>query len=161
MYNSKNDSATRRLLFLSLFLAAPVIAQPVQPASIVQVASVARVELAPTVAVPGTIYSRYDVQVTAGSVIIRLALKEVEEAETLAAAGCTFAVGPMNRNTWGAYRLIVERGEEPLFFSEPDNPDDWPDHWLRADFETVGEYSSPQHGTNKQAGRDHRGQWQH
>jgi GNAT superfamily N-acetyltransferase len=62
--------------------------------------------------------------------------------ETLAAAGCTFAVGPMNRNTWGSYRLIVERGGEPLFFGEPDNPDDWPDHWRAAKFDAVGEYIS-------------------
>jgi RND family efflux transporter MFP subunit len=36
------------------------------PAKIVQVASVERTEIAPTVAVPGTIYSRNDVQITAG-----------------------------------------------------------------------------------------------
>ena len=36
------------------------------PAKVVQVASVERTEIAPTVAVPGTIYSRNDVQVTAG-----------------------------------------------------------------------------------------------
>ncbi len=36
------------------------------PASVVQVASVTRTELAPTVAVPGTVYSRNDVQITAG-----------------------------------------------------------------------------------------------
>ena len=36
------------------------------PAKIVQVASVERTEIAPTVAVPGTIFSRNDVQITAG-----------------------------------------------------------------------------------------------
>ena len=36
------------------------------PAKVVQVASVERTEIAPTVAVPGTIYSRNDVQITAG-----------------------------------------------------------------------------------------------
>ena len=36
------------------------------PAKIVQVASVERTEIAPTIAVPGTIYSRNDVQITAG-----------------------------------------------------------------------------------------------
>ncbi len=36
------------------------------PASVVQVATVERTEIAPTVAVPGTIYSRNDVQITAG-----------------------------------------------------------------------------------------------
>ena len=36
------------------------------PAKVVQVASVERTEIAPTIAVPGTIYSRNDVQITAG-----------------------------------------------------------------------------------------------
>ncbi len=36
------------------------------PASVVQVATVERTDIAPTVAVPGTIYSRNDVQITAG-----------------------------------------------------------------------------------------------
>ena len=36
------------------------------PAKVVQVASVERAEIAPTVAVPGTIFSRNDVQITAG-----------------------------------------------------------------------------------------------
>ncbi len=36
------------------------------PAKVVQVASVERTEIAPTVAVPGTIFSRNDIQVTAG-----------------------------------------------------------------------------------------------
>jgi len=57
--------ATPRLLVISLLLATPALAQQ-PPASVVQVASVSRAELAPTVAVPGTIYSRNDVQVTAG-----------------------------------------------------------------------------------------------
>ena len=41
-------------------------AQQQAPASVVQVANVSQTELAPTVAVPGTIFSRNDVQVTAG-----------------------------------------------------------------------------------------------
>jgi len=45
----------------------PVCAIAQQPAAkVVQVANVERTEIAPTVAVPGTIYSRNDVQVTAG-----------------------------------------------------------------------------------------------
>ena len=66
MRNSKTLISSPRLLLLSLLLATPVLAQQQPPASVVQVASVARAELAPTVAVPGTIYSRNDVQVTAG-----------------------------------------------------------------------------------------------
>ncbi len=55
------------LLATALLLAAsPVIAQQQMPAKVVRVAEVSRTELAPTVAVPGTIYSRNEVQVTAG-----------------------------------------------------------------------------------------------
>ncbi len=65
MLNSRNKTATKRLLLLTLFLATSVAAQQ-QPTSVVQVASVSRSELAPSVAVPGTIYSRNDVRITAG-----------------------------------------------------------------------------------------------
>jgi RND family efflux transporter MFP subunit len=50
---------------VALLLAMPATAQQ-GPASVVQVGIVSRTEVAPTVAVPGTIYSRNDVQVTAG-----------------------------------------------------------------------------------------------
>jgi len=65
MRNFKTLTSSSRFVLLSLLLATPVLAQQ-PPASVVQVARVSRVELAPTVAVPGTIYSRNDVQVTAG-----------------------------------------------------------------------------------------------
>jgi GNAT superfamily N-acetyltransferase len=60
----------------------------------------------------------------------------------LAEAGCTIAIGPMDGNTWQRYRLLSDRGTEPLFFLEPDNPDDWPAHWLQAGFEPLAEYYS-------------------
>jgi RND family efflux transporter MFP subunit len=50
---------------LCLFAGA-ALAQQAMPAQVVQVANVERTEIAPTIAVPGTIYSRNDVQVTAG-----------------------------------------------------------------------------------------------
>ena len=50
---------------LCLFAGAALAQQPM-PAKVVQVASVERTEIAPTIAVPGTVYSRNDVQVTAG-----------------------------------------------------------------------------------------------
>jgi GNAT superfamily N-acetyltransferase len=56
--------------------------------------------------------------------------------------GCTLAVGPMDGSTWGRYRLITERGDEPLFFLEPDNPDDWPDHFRTSGFVPLAEYVS-------------------
>ncbi len=56
----------KALVFLA-FILLPVCAIAQQPpAKVVQVANVERAEIAPTVAVPGTVYSRNDVQVTAG-----------------------------------------------------------------------------------------------
>ncbi len=60
----------------------------------------------------------------------------------LAARGCTIAVGPMDGNTWRRYRLVTDRGEEPPFFMEPDNPPDWPDHFLAAGFSEQARYFS-------------------
>ncbi len=55
-----------RKLCTLIFLLIPVAATAQQPpAKVVQVAPVARTEIAPTVAVPGTVYSRNDMQVTA------------------------------------------------------------------------------------------------
>ena len=62
--------------------------------------------------------------------------------EQLAAQNCTLAVGPMDGNTWRSYRLVVERGSEPSFFLEPDNPDDWPTHFTENSFSAFSEYFS-------------------
>jgi len=62
--------------------------------------------------------------------------------EQLAARGCTMAVGPMDGNTWRRYRLITDRGTEPVFFLEPDNPDDWPAHFTESGFTTLAHYTS-------------------
>jgi RND family efflux transporter MFP subunit len=58
----------RKILLTSLLylVAGTAFAQQPMPARVVQVATVERTEIAPTVAVPGTIYSRNEVQVTAG-----------------------------------------------------------------------------------------------
>ena len=61
-----NHFLTVMSLTVAALGAAPVVAQQQAPASVVQVASVAKAELAPTIAVPGTIFSRNDLQVTAG-----------------------------------------------------------------------------------------------
>lgn len=60
----------------------------------------------------------------------------------LASAGCTIAIGPMDGSTWRRYRLVTERGPEPRFFLEPDNPDDWPAHFAAAGFEAIAHYYS-------------------
>jgi GNAT superfamily N-acetyltransferase len=62
--------------------------------------------------------------------------------EELAARGCTLALGPMDGNTWRRYRLLTQRGDEPLFFLEPDNPDDWPAHFAAAGFQEFARYYS-------------------
>ena len=60
----------------------------------------------------------------------------------LAAERCTLAVGPVDGNTWQRYRLLTERGTEPLFFLEPDNPDEWPGQFTTAGFTSLAQYSS-------------------
>jgi L-amino acid N-acyltransferase YncA len=60
----------------------------------------------------------------------------------LAGRGCTLAVGPMDGSTWRRYRLLVERGEEPVFLLEPDNPDAWPGHFRAAGFDVLAGYFS-------------------
>jgi len=60
----------------------------------------------------------------------------------LVARGCSLAVGPMDGSTWRRYRLVTERGRQPVFFLEPDNPDDWPGHFLTLGFQPVAQYFS-------------------
>ncbi len=61
---------------------------------------------------------------------------------TLAEEGCRLAIGPIDGNTWRRYRLLTERGREPPFFLEPDNPDDWPGHFDAAGFLPLARYYS-------------------
>lgn len=72
---------------LSLLPVSAFAQQP--PAKVVQVANVERTEIAPTVAVPGTIYSRNDVQLTAG---IAGQLVMVAEPGTYVSQGETIAL---------------------------------------------------------------------
>ena len=60
----------------------------------------------------------------------------------IASAGAAMAIGPMDGNTWRRYRFIVERGDEPVFLLEPDNPDEWPAHWTGASFSPLATYTS-------------------
>ena len=62
--------------------------------------------------------------------------------QRLREAGCTMAVGPLDGSTWRRYRLLTERGAEPPFFLEPDNPDDWPAHFERSGFKPLARYYS-------------------
>lgn len=56
--------------------------------------------------------------------------------------GCNLAIGPMDGNTWHRYRLLTERGPEPPFFLELDNPDDWPGFFTKAGFVPLATYFS-------------------
>ncbi|WOB42246.1 GNAT family N-acetyltransferase [Thermoleptolyngbya oregonensis NK1-22] len=63
-------------------------------------------------------------------------------AGELAALGCTLAIAPIDGNTWRRYRLLSDRGTEPLFFLEPDNPDEWCGQFEAAGFGAIAHYSS-------------------
>jgi GNAT superfamily N-acetyltransferase len=60
----------------------------------------------------------------------------------LADAGCSLAVAPMDGSTWHRYRLITQRGTEPPFFLEPDNPDGWPRDFAQEGFAPLAHYFS-------------------
>ncbi len=62
--------------------------------------------------------------------------------ERLGAERCTLVVGPVDGNTWQRYRLLTERGAEPPFFLEPDNPDEWPRQFTAAGFTPLAQYCS-------------------
>ncbi len=72
----------------------------------------------------------------AGGELLEHALKRHQ------ADGCERVVGPMDGSTWHRYRLVTERGNEPTFFLEPDNPDDWPGHFTDAGFAPLATYFS-------------------
>jgi GNAT superfamily N-acetyltransferase len=70
--------------------------------------------------------------------------RELLEAAALELAkrGCTLAVGPMDGTTWRRYRLVTERGTEPPFLLEPDNPDEWPTWFTQSGFTPLARYFS-------------------
>jgi RND family efflux transporter MFP subunit len=94
-----------RFLILSvpLFTATAAFAQQ-PPAPVVQIAYVAETEVAPTVAVPGTIYSRNDVQLTAG---VAGQLTMVAEPGSVVEAGQTIA--SIDKET-----LLLQRAEQEV-----------------------------------------------
>jgi GNAT superfamily N-acetyltransferase len=62
--------------------------------------------------------------------------------ERLRRRGFRSAIGPMDGNTWRRYRLLTRRGSQPPFFLEPDNPDEWPEHFAAAGFTPLASYFS-------------------
>lgn len=71
-----------------------------------------------------------------GKSVIEHALRELKDR------GCGIAVGPLDGSTWRRYRFITERGDAKPFFLEPDNPDEWPQHFLDAGFAPLTHYVS-------------------
>lgn len=62
--------------------------------------------------------------------------------EVLKRQGVNTVIGPMNGSTWRSYRFITERGSEPGFFLEPDNPDEYPGYFVEAGFYPIEQYES-------------------
>ncbi len=62
--------------------------------------------------------------------------------EQLQQAGCVRAIGPMDGSTFNNYRLVTERGPEPPFFLEPDNPTSWPAQFVESGFQNLAHYYS-------------------
>lgn len=89
---------------LVLLVTGTALAQQQMPPAVVQVADVQKTELAPTVAVPGTIYSRNDVQVTAG---VAGQLTLVAEPGTYVSKGDSVA-------TIDAGPLLLQRAEQEV-----------------------------------------------
>lgn len=73
---------------------------------------------------------------SAATALLQHALAELRKQS------CTRAVGPMDGNTWRRYRLLTERGNEPTFFLEPDNPDTYPGYFEAAGFSPLAHYFS-------------------
>jgi len=93
-----------RFSILSLLLLATTAFAQQPPAPVVQIAYVAETEVAPTVAVPGTIYSRNDVQLTAG---VAGQLTMVVEPGTVVRAGQ--AVASIDKEP-----LMLQRAEQEV-----------------------------------------------
>jgi GNAT superfamily N-acetyltransferase len=60
----------------------------------------------------------------------------------LAAMGCTYALGPMDGNTWRCYRAVVESGAESPFLFEPTYSALTASHFRRHGFAAVAHYFS-------------------
>ncbi|HNP36806.1 MAG TPA: efflux RND transporter periplasmic adaptor subunit [Woeseiaceae bacterium] len=99
-------TALLRAFLGSIFLGAAALASASahaqQSPAVVQVAEVSRTELAPTVAVPGTIYSRNEVQITAG---VAGQLEMVAEPGTLVEQGQ--AIARVDKRS-----LVLQRDEQ-------------------------------------------------
>lgn len=60
----------------------------------------------------------------------------------LALLGCQIAIGPVDGNTWRNYRFVSGTSDTPRFIMEPQNPMDYPGHFISAGFNVIATYSS-------------------
>lgn len=112
---------------LPFFMASATLAQQ-PPAPVVQIAYVSETEVAPTVAVPGTIYSRNDVQVTAG---VAGQLTMVAEPGTLVEIGD--AIASIDKET-----LLLQRAEQEVLLERAEINTRQLDSQLRRQLELEG-----------------------
>lgn len=108
--NVMGRSAVSAFFALSVLLSGTAPAQQQQPPKIVQVTKVVRAKIAPTVSVPGTVYSRNDVQITAG---IAGQLEMVAEPGTVIKKG--EPVARIERTT-----LLLQRAEQEALLERAD-----------------------------------------
>ena len=69
-------------------------------------------------------------------------------AARLAAEGFQAVVGPMDGDTWGPHRLVIESDGRPPFFLEPQNPAHYPAAFEQAGFEVAARYLSAEGGVD-------------
>lgn len=62
--------------------------------------------------------------------------------EQLRAEGFEAVVGPMNGDTWGTHRLVIESDGRPPFLLEPSNPAHYPEAFERAGWSIISRYAS-------------------
>ncbi len=62
--------------------------------------------------------------------------------DQLRAEGCDTLIGPMDGDTWHAYRFVTESSDREPFFLEPQNPAAWPIQFQAAGFTELARYSS-------------------
>ncbi|MDZ4832388.1 MAG: hypothetical protein SGJ27_01170 [Candidatus Melainabacteria bacterium] len=84
----------------------------------------------------GFIGHYYAKNTTVGKQLLNLASKLLKQF------GCQIAVGPVDGNTWRNYRLVSGTTDVPRFILEPQNPLDYPAHFIDASFDVLATYSS-------------------
>lgn len=68
--------------------------------------------------------------------------------ELLTHQNAKIILGPINGSTWERYRLLLPKGPEeptfhpPTFLGEPQNPQDYPLHFIQAGFSVIDNYES-------------------